>query len=106
MSTDWIEDDREQKLDLRLWRNLLRYTLHYRRTSIAFTFVAFCLAASDLCFPLITGRLIADVEANGTSANLTGYAWEFAILTVAFCGSVWAFITCAGKSAWRKGSDR
>ena len=68
--SDWFEDDHEIKVDLRLWRKLLQYTIHYRRTGIAFLFVAFVLAASDLGFPLVTGKLIADVEANGADVDL------------------------------------
>jgi len=94
---DWFEDDQELKVDLRLWKQLLNYTLHYRRTAIAFTFVALGLATSDLCFPLLTGKLIADVEAHGTDVNFTFYGWTFAGLTLALCASVWGFITCAGK---------
>ena len=37
---DWTDDDEESKVDLQLWRKLLQYTLHYRRTAIAFTVVA------------------------------------------------------------------
>lgn len=94
---DWFEDDQELKVDLRLWRQLLDYSLHYRRTAIAFTLVAFCLAASDLGFPLVTGKLISDIEAHGASVDLAYYGWMFAGLTVALCASVWGFITCAGK---------
>ena len=45
---DWFEDDYEIKVDLRLWRKLLAYTLHYRRTAVAFTFVAFGLAGDAI----------------------------------------------------------
>ena len=71
---DWFDDDQEEKVDLRLWKKLLQYTLHYRRTAVTFCFVAFGLAASDLCFPLLTGRLIADVATDGTRvvAGATG----------------------------------
>lgn len=97
MTGEWFDDDEEQKVDLRLWRKLLDYTLHYRRTSITFLFVAFALAASDLSFPLITGRLIADVEAHGNDANLASYAWAFTAAALVLCASVWGFIMCAGK---------
>ena len=95
--TDWFEDDQELKVDLRLWRKLLNYTLHYRRTAITFTFVAFGLATSDLCFPLLTGKLIMEVEAAGTDVNFAWYAWAYTGLTAALCGSIWGFIKCAGK---------
>ena len=62
---DWFEDDYEIKVDLRLWRKLLAYTLHYRGTAIAFAFVAMGFAGSDLCFPILTGRVIADVQEHG-----------------------------------------
>ena len=70
---DWFDDDHEEKVDLRLWKKLLQYTLYYRRTAIIFAFVAFGLAASDLCFPIVTGRLIADVEQNGSRTILAPY---------------------------------
>ncbi len=97
MSTDWIDDDDEQSVDLQLWKKLLRYTLHYRRTSLVFMFVAFGLAGSDLGFPLLTGRLIADVERSPSSVDLSFYALGYAGLTVSFCACIWAFIACAGK---------
>lgn len=95
--SDWFDDDQEAKVDLRLWKKLLRYTLHYRRTSVAFIFVAFGLAATDLCFPLLTGILIGDIEARGTAVDLTPYGWAFAGLSVGICCCIWGFIVCAGK---------
>ena len=94
---DWLEDDFEAKVDLRLWKKLLAYTLHYRGTTIAFVFVAFGLAASDLCFPLLTGTVIADVQAHGRDVNLAKYAGMFAALTTVLCTCIWGFIACAGK---------
>lgn len=95
--SDWSDDDHEAKVDLRLWKKLLRYTLHYRRTSITFTFVALGLAATDLCFPLLTGLLIADIEERGAEVNLAPYGWTFAVLSVGICCCIWGFIVCAGK---------
>ena len=94
---DWFEDDYEIKLDLRLWRKMLAYTLKYRRTAVAFTLVALGLAASDLCFPILTGQVIADVQEHGSHANLPAFAGLFAGLTVALCCCIRAFIACAGK---------
>ncbi len=94
---EWIDDDQEEKVDLKLWRKLLRYTLHYRRTAWAFTFVAFGLAASDLGFPLVTGMVIRDIEQHGADANLAVYGWAFAGLSVCICCCIWSFIVCAGK---------
>lgn len=71
--TDWNEDDHEEEVDLRLWRKLLQYTVHYRQTAIVFCFVAFGLAASDLCFPLLTGKLIVEVETNGENVDFAFY---------------------------------
>ena len=96
-NTDWFDDDYESKVDLRLWRKLLQYSLHYRRTAISFTVAAFGLAATDLCFPLVTGKVIADVQENGTNADLTAYAWTFAALALGLCTCIWGFIACAGR---------
>jgi ATP-binding cassette, subfamily B, bacterial len=94
---DWFEDDHEIKVDLRLWRKLLAYTLHYRGTAIAFAFVAFGFAGSDLCFPILTGRVIADVQEHGRDVRLGPYALMYAGLTVVLCSCIWGFIACAGK---------
>ena len=94
---DWLEDDYESKLDLKLWRKLLAYTLQYRGTAAAFTSIALGLAGSDLCFPVLTGRVIADVQEHGRDANLLAYAEMFAGLTAVLCCCIWGFIKCAGK---------
>jgi ATP-binding cassette subfamily B protein len=94
---DWLDDDHEERVNLRLWKKLLQYTLHYRRTAIYFTVAALGLAITDLCFPIITGRVIADVQENGAKANLVAYAWLFAALAVALSVCIWGFICCAGK---------
>lgn len=94
---DWLEDDSEIKLDPELWRKLLAYTLQYRGTAAAFTLIALGLAASDLCFPILTGRVIADVQVHGRDANLLAYAGMFAGLTAVLCCCIWGFIKCAGK---------
>ena len=97
MTDEWIDDDQEQKVDLDLWKKLLRYTLHYRRTAITFCFVALGLALSDLGFPLLTGRLISEIEEHRSDVDLVFYGWAFTGLTVALCACIWGFIACAGK---------
>ncbi len=98
MSTaDWIEDDHEMKVDLRLWKKLLKYTLRYRWTTFAFTSIAFVAAVSDLGFPLLTGRLISDIETNGTDVDLAFYTWAYAGVTFSLCAAFYGFILCAGK---------
>ncbi|MBC8354806.1 MAG: ABC transporter ATP-binding protein [Planctomycetes bacterium] len=94
---DWSDDDSDETVDLRLWRKLLKYTLHYRRTAVTFCVVAFGMAASDLGFPIVTGKLIADVEANGADANIAFYGWAYGVLAVSLCANICAFILCAGK---------
>ena len=98
----WVEDDNEQKVDLKLWRKLLDYTLHYRKTAIAFTVVALWTAASDVGFPILTGHFIDEVKQsvaeNGeANVNFSFYALSFAGLTLSLTAGIWAFIMCAGK---------
>lgn len=94
---DWFGDDQEEKVDLNLWRKLLQYTLHYRSTAILFTCVAIGTAATDLCFPLLTGKLIAEIEAGKTDVSFAFYGCAYAALGVTLCAFIWAFILCAGK---------
>jgi len=96
-SVDWLEDDREEQVDLRMWRKLLQYTLRYRGTAVAFTLVACGLAASDLGFPLLTGKLVAEVQAHGPDFRLGRYGWAYVGLTASLCCFIWGFISCAGK---------
>ena len=99
MSGGWIDEDdlKEQKLDLRLWKTLIRYTLHYRATAVTFVAVAFGLAASDLGFPLLTGAFISEIESNPQSVNLTFYGIAYSALAISLSVCIWAFVTCAGK---------
>ncbi|MHC4847489.1 MAG: ABC transporter ATP-binding protein [Planctomycetota bacterium] len=95
--SEWFDDDHEQKVDLRLWKQLLGYTLRYRRTAIVFALAAFCIAMSDLGFPFVTGKLIKALETQGLDADLTPYALGYGALTLSLCASIWGFIFCAGK---------
>jgi ATP-binding cassette subfamily B protein len=78
-------------------RNLLGYSLRYRGTTAAFTLIALGLAGTDLCFPVLTGKVIADVQEHGRDVNLSAYAGMFAGLSAALCCCIWGFISCAGK---------
>ena len=95
--TDRVDDDHEHKVDLRLWKKLLQYTLHYRRTAITFTIVSLGMAVCDLGFPLLTGSLVSDIVARGSDVDLVFYGTAFIGLTVLLCSFVWGFIACAGK---------
>lgn len=92
-------DEHQQQVDLRIWRKLLSYTLHYRKTSVAFTFVALFAAAVDLAFPVLTGKFIDEVRSSTSpeDVNVVFYGAAFGGLTVALCAGIWAFIACAGK---------
>lgn len=97
MSGAWVEEEeREEKVDLRLWRKLLEYTLRYRKTTIGFCFVAAGLASCDLAFPVLTRDLIDAIEA-GEGVDLRGFGWRYAGLTLGLCSCIWGFICCAGK---------
>lgn len=104
--SEWIEEDQEDKVNLRLWRKLLAYTLRYRKTAVAFTLVAVGTAATDLGFPILTGNFIDDVRQDidssdgvmgAANVDIGWYACVFIGLTLAMCAGIWSFITCAGK---------
>ena len=99
MSSGWIDDDdlKEQKLDLRLWKTLLGYTLHYRATSILFAMTALGAAFADLGFPLLTSHLISAIERDPKSVDLVSYSIAYVGLTTMLSVSLWGFIKCAGK---------
>lgn len=55
------------------------------------------MASTDLCFPILTGKLIAEVEELGAKTDVAFYGWGFGVLTVCLCANIWGFIACAGK---------
>jgi len=96
MSTfDSIEIDQPQKVDIGIWRKLLRYTLQYPTTVRWFAVSAFFIAVSDLGFPLVTGSLITAIEKG--DSDLAGYGWAYAGLSVSICLAIWGFIRSAAK---------
>jgi len=95
--SEWFDDDHEQKVDLRLWRKLLGYTLHYRGTAIRFTIAALVLALSDLGFPYVTGLYLRELETQGPRADITPYVVAYAVLTITLVSAIRTFILCAGK---------
>ena len=92
---DAIDIDQAQKVDFGIWKKLLRYTLHYTTTARWFALSALGIALSDICFPLLTGRLISAVERG--DSNLAPYGWAFLVLTVVICIAIWGFIRSAAK---------
>ena len=95
--SEWFDDDHEQKVDLRLWRKLLAYTLHYRGTAVRFTVAALVLALSDLGFPYVTGLYLRELETEGLRADITPYVIAYAVLTLTLVSAIRMFILCAGK---------
>lgn len=96
-TSDWQEDDPEDRLNLSLWRKLLAYTLRYRWTALVFTTVSCGMACADLGFPLLVNRIIAHVEAGRPVESLIDYSWAYVALTLGLCACVWGFIHCAGR---------
>ena len=72
MSSDFYDDDnyddgfgrneRQAQVDLTLWRQLFAYTLAYPKETGMLVVCAFCVAISEVAFPLITREVIDAVE--------------------------------------------
>ncbi|MEW6071431.1 MAG: ABC transporter ATP-binding protein [Planctomycetota bacterium] len=94
------ETEREESfargIDLALWRRLFRYALRYRRTVILFALAGATVAAADVCFPLVTRRVIDEAAQHGAGARLLECGLVYAGLLLLLCGGVFSFIRLGG----------
>ncbi|HKM43618.1 MAG TPA: ABC transporter ATP-binding protein [Limnochordia bacterium] len=91
------EELHEEKIDLKLWRQILRLAKPYRR-SIAFAMLgSVAMAGGDALFPYMTKIAIDRFVVPQTTEGLGWFAFAFGILVVMQSFNVYIFIKMAGK---------
>ncbi|MEZ6186935.1 MAG: ABC transporter ATP-binding protein [Planctomycetota bacterium] len=94
------EDDRYKgHLEWGLWARLVRHARPYRRPLSVLAGAGLFVAAVDVSFPVLTGRLIDAALAGDPQGMLWvyGLAYVVAFCLLALC--IWTFIRCAGQAS-------
>jgi ATP-binding cassette subfamily B protein len=91
--------DRPKRIEVSVWRKILRFAAPYRRQAFLLAVMALIIALCEVTFPYLTGRVIDHVEQqlpfSGVAPLLAVYAVVAVIISAAICG----FILCAGRIA-------
>ena len=100
MSLDhWEDDAYKGRLDFALWRRIALHAHPYRRPLAGLAFSGLVIAAVDVLFPFVTGRVIDVASERGLTPELYRYGAMYALLIVTFAACVWWFIALAGQVA-------
>ncbi len=85
------------RLDLGLWRRLLRHAVPYKRDMVAMVGTGLLVAAGDTMLPMLTGMLIDGASDGAQSATLVriGTLYALALAVIAVC--IYVFIDRAGR---------
>ena len=91
------EQEYTKRLDLGLWRQLLRYAKPYRKHLIAIAFIMILTGGIDVVFPLMTRYAIDHFITPGKLEGIGGYAVLYGLLVVFQACDTWILIRTAGK---------
>ncbi len=83
MSLEHLEDDAYKgRLDFALWRRIALHARPYRRPLAGLAFSGLVIAAVDVMFPFVTGRVIDAASEHGLTPDLYRYGAWYAVLIV------------------------
>ncbi|MEX0324982.1 MAG: ABC transporter ATP-binding protein [Puniceicoccaceae bacterium] len=90
------EETFHDRLDLKLWGQVLRHAMPYKRMMILLGLAAVAIAACDASFALVTRWAVDDVTRMETDFNPLPYVGAYMGLAALLAFGVWAFINLAG----------
>lgn len=85
------------KMDFALWRKMLKFALPHKTKILAVMATGASVSCLDMCLPLLTGRIVDAVSADGASTQLRKFMIEYAAVIISFCACIFAFIVLAGR---------
>ncbi len=91
------EQEYQEKFDLSLWKEILRYAKPYKRHLIALGIVMIFVASIDAAFPYMTKVAIDQFIIPRTTDGVWGLALIYAILVIWQTINVYLLISIAGK---------
>ena len=96
MQTAPQEDVFSKRLDLRLWAQVFRHALPYRRLLVPLVLAAVAIAILEASFALVTRWAVDDVVAHGDGISLIPYILVYVSIVIVFATGVFIFIVNAG----------
>jgi ATP-binding cassette, subfamily B, bacterial len=99
MAGDHLEDEDalHPRINLALWRGVLRFARPYRGSLAALALMAALCASADVAIPWLTGRFVDEITTHGGAAQLghieLAYCGVIAMLAACIC----TFILLAGR---------
>ena len=91
------EETHTRRLNLGLWKKLLRYALVYRRDVMLLAVLAMTTAAIEVAFPLLTRHVVDAVATPAGAVNLYAYSGLYLALMLGLALSIVLFIRITGK---------
>ncbi len=91
------EEVHEEKIDLKLWRQILQFAKPYRRSFIYAITATIVMAGGDALFPYMTKVAIDNFVVPQRTDGLGWFAAAFVLLIVMQSFTVYMFINMAGK---------
>ena len=99
------EDTFQSRLDVKLWGQVLRHALPYKKHMIALGCAAVVIAGCDASFALVTRWAIDDVSASPEVFRVWKYLASYLGLAAALSVGVWTFIRLAGSLSHHMSHD-
>ncbi|MEG1547232.1 MAG: ABC transporter ATP-binding protein [Clostridia bacterium] len=97
MSSAIVEQEYDKKVDLKVWKRLVQYALHYKRTVVALITILIAVAVIDIIYPLMSKYAIDNFIEQGTTVGLPVFcALYVTFVALQSCG-VYFFVKLAGK---------
>jgi len=98
MPEDHLQDDDafHPKINLALWRGLLRFARPYRWHLLGLSLIAMACALGDVTLPWLTGRFVDEITHNGAGAQLLRYEIANVVVITVLSVCIFAFIILAG----------
>jgi ATP-binding cassette subfamily B protein len=91
------EDAFHPRINLALWRGMVRFARPYKLHLLGLSFNALTAAACDVALPWLTGRFVDEITRNGPHARLLWIELLNVIVIVALGITIFSFILLAGR---------
>ncbi len=91
------EFERDEKVDLSLWKRLFRYVFHYRKTAILLMITNVMIALIDIAYPLMSRFAIDHFIMQGTTKGMGLFIPAYLLLVLCQSAGVYFFVRMAGR---------
>ncbi|HEY2589707.1 MAG TPA: ABC transporter ATP-binding protein [Tepidisphaeraceae bacterium] len=99
MAGDHLEDDDafHPRINLALWRGILRFARPYRWHLLALAVQAALCAGADITIPWLTGRFVDEITTHGRAARLGHIELAYCVVISVLAACIFTFILLAGR---------